>query len=98
MFELANRLVGIYKTHDTTKSVTINPHCFDTAVAGKPSSPSQQHQETESDEISASPVAKKGRSTKVQDIGGEENGISGGSGKVSREKKMVLGDSTNRVL
>jgi len=25
MFELADRLVGIYKTHDATKSVTINP-------------------------------------------------------------------------
>ncbi len=28
MFELADRLVGIYKTHDTTKSVTINPAAF----------------------------------------------------------------------
>ena len=26
MFELADRLVGIYKTHDTTKSVTIDPY------------------------------------------------------------------------
>lgn len=25
MFELADRLVGIYKTYDSTKSVTINP-------------------------------------------------------------------------
>jgi len=25
MFELADRLVGIYKTHDVTKSITINP-------------------------------------------------------------------------
>jgi structural maintenance of chromosome 4 len=25
MFELADRLVGIYKTHNATKSVTINP-------------------------------------------------------------------------
>ena len=25
MFELADRLVGIYKTYDCTKSVTINP-------------------------------------------------------------------------
>lgn len=25
MFELADRLVGIYKTQDVTKSVTINP-------------------------------------------------------------------------
>mmetsp|Transcript_41648 Transcript_41648/g.53716 ORF Transcript_41648/g.53716 Transcript_41648/m.53716 type:complete len:112 (+) Transcript_41648:4035-4370(+) len=28
MFELADRLVGIYKTNDTTKSVTINPKLF----------------------------------------------------------------------
>lgn len=28
MFELADRLVGIYKTHHTTKSVTINPRAF----------------------------------------------------------------------
>ncbi|KAK6194385.1 hypothetical protein SNE40_000026 [Patella caerulea] len=26
MFELADRLVGIYKTHNCTKSVTINPN------------------------------------------------------------------------
>jgi len=35
MFELADRLVGIYKTHDCTKSVTINPRQFDSATAGK---------------------------------------------------------------
>ena len=28
MFELADRLVGIYKTHDATKSVTIDPNKF----------------------------------------------------------------------
>ena len=26
MFELADRLIGIYKTHDCTKSVVINPN------------------------------------------------------------------------
>lgn len=25
MFEIADRLIGIYKTHNTTKSVGINP-------------------------------------------------------------------------
>ena len=35
MFELADRLVGIYKTHDCTKSVTINPRNFEAATAGK---------------------------------------------------------------
>jgi structural maintenance of chromosome 4 len=33
MFELADRLVGIYKTNNCTKSVTINPKAF--GVAGK---------------------------------------------------------------
>ena len=32
MFELADRLVGIFKTNDCTKSVTINPPLF---AAGK---------------------------------------------------------------
>ena len=35
MFELADRLVGIYKTHDATKSVTINPRMFAEATAHK---------------------------------------------------------------
>merc|ERR1711878_84045 len=29
MFELADRLVGIYKTYNCTKSVTINPHLIE---------------------------------------------------------------------
>ena len=29
MFELADRLVGIYKTDNCTKSVTINPHLIE---------------------------------------------------------------------
>lgn len=36
MFELADRLVGIYKTNDCTKSVTINPKVFAQAVSGAP--------------------------------------------------------------
>lgn len=35
MFELADRLVGIYKTNDATKSVTINPRAFADATNGK---------------------------------------------------------------
>ena len=35
MFELADRLVGIYKTNDATKSVTINPKMFQDATSGK---------------------------------------------------------------
>ena len=32
MFELADRLVGIYKTDNCTKSVTVNPHLMEEAV------------------------------------------------------------------
>ena len=35
MFELADRLVGIYKTFDATKSVTINPKVFVHATEGR---------------------------------------------------------------
>merc|ERR1711988_599395 len=34
MFELSDRLVGIYKTNNTTKSVTINPKAFANAEKG----------------------------------------------------------------
>jgi structural maintenance of chromosome 4 len=34
MFELADRLVGIYKTQDATKSVSINPKMFVKATNG----------------------------------------------------------------
>ena len=33
MFELADRLVGIYKTHNATKSVAVNPNAFAMPVA-----------------------------------------------------------------
>ena len=35
MFELADRLVGIYKTYNCTKSVTINPGVLATQEQGK---------------------------------------------------------------
>jgi structural maintenance of chromosome 4 len=34
MFELADRLVGIYKTENATKSVTINPKLVAARAAG----------------------------------------------------------------
>ena len=36
MFELADRLVGIYKTDNCTKSVTINPHLMEDAFPPPP--------------------------------------------------------------
>lgn len=34
MFELADRLVGVYKTRDTSKSITIEPGIMEQAAAG----------------------------------------------------------------
>lgn len=45
MFELADRLVGIYKTYNCTKSVTINPHRMQLPlqeINGAPEMPSSQ--------------------------------------------------------
>ena len=39
MFELADRLVGIYKTHNTTKSVTIDPDKFLVGKQAQPPAP-----------------------------------------------------------
>lgn len=32
MFELADKLVGVYKTNDTTKTITINPSKIDALI------------------------------------------------------------------
>jgi len=36
MFELADRLVGVYKTNNTTKTVAINPGAFSVGAGKKP--------------------------------------------------------------
>jgi len=37
MFELADKLVGIYKTHDVTQTITINPNAMLNKIqSGKP--------------------------------------------------------------
>lgn len=41
MFELANRLVGIYKTFDVSKSITINPDKFVVNTEKKAKEPSE---------------------------------------------------------
>jgi structural maintenance of chromosome 4 len=33
MFELADRVVGIYKTHNASKSLPLNPQAFDKVLA-----------------------------------------------------------------
>ncbi|GJP29429.1 hypothetical protein CLOM_g16692 [Closterium sp. NIES-68] len=40
MFELADHLVGIYKTHNCTKSITINPRSFAVSAAPAAAAPS----------------------------------------------------------
>lgn len=35
MFELADKLVGIYKTFDVTKTITINPQKLKEAILAK---------------------------------------------------------------
>jgi hypothetical protein len=108
MFELANRLVGIYKTHDTTKSVTINPHCFEDAVTGRTSSAvatssacasstlAEEREEASQETNSSSPVTKKGRQNKGEKMRvgkGEEENEHLLSQKMSRES-----DQHKRVL
>merc|ERR1712010_245525 len=39
MFELADRLVGIYKTHDVTKTITISPSAFAATLGQLPAPP-----------------------------------------------------------
>lgn len=111
MFELANRLVGIYKTNDTTKSVTINPHCFESVIeeSNKTEEENQKEdvnqkeekQESERNDISPSPVIKKGRSSKKNIVIGEENeNTLKTTQKIlnnENERKIVFGDSTNKL-
>ena len=53
MFELADRLIGIYKTHNCTKSVTIDPHKIGQAVMATagPSTSSCSHSQPTSAEV-----------------------------------------------
>jgi structural maintenance of chromosome 4 len=49
MFELADRLVGVYKTDDATKSVTIDPKSFVLAGSQTMSTEQQEEEEKEKD-------------------------------------------------
>ncbi|RHY02169.1 hypothetical protein DYB36_008972, partial [Aphanomyces astaci] len=50
MFELADRLVGIYKTNNTTKSVTINPKHY-AQPAAAPHTPRTPHKTPSSSHV-----------------------------------------------
>ena len=85
MFELADRLVGIYKTHDATKSVTINPRMFSeaTAIKGKMLASASRERDRRSAGLSGEGEEEgEGESVRGTDRGGE---------------KKILGDATNRM-
>ncbi|KAG2764050.1 Structural maintenance of chromosomes protein 4 [Phytophthora cactorum] len=74
MFELADRLVGIYKTNDATKSVTINPKIYEqgtgkaangtsTPMTKKPGTPSMN-----SPKSGSRPSVKKARRSSQQSV------------------------------
>jgi structural maintenance of chromosome 4 len=60
MFELADRLVGIYKTNDATKSVTINPKLYQNIRPAAAASQSQAHA-AENDELADARKPKRSR-------------------------------------
>lgn len=109
MFELADRLVGIYKTHDATKSVTINPKMFESApavssaaapaAASKVLSASRASQSTSmsTSQISAQ-ESHGGLSGRLGDSEEDEEIAAGaaGGGAVKQTARAVLADATNK--
>lgn len=73
MFELADRLVGIYKTHDATKSVTINPKKFQqmTPAEARASGSSTAADEEEGDLVGDAAEEGQGRQTTKKAILGD---------------------------
>eukprot|EP01035_Chromulina_nebulosa_P018767 gene18767-24534_t len=59
MFELADRLVGIYKTFDTTKSVTINPKMFESMTVDESGTSNNETNSTTVDLKSSRVTVKK---------------------------------------
>lgn len=108
MFELADRLVGIYKTNDATKSVTIDPRLFADMPVALVSSSAAEKGGSSRGHGHTQPVTEEGHSE-----GDDEEDPSGGDsesgpgsaltlqGKESSEpplkvgRRHVLADSTN---
>lgn len=68
MFELADRLVGIYKTHDATKSVTINPKVFQPLIASGEEAKEQQNQTATTSKAPVSRVMTNNSSRVLGDV------------------------------
>lgn len=98
MFELADRLVGIYKTHDATKSVTINPKLF-AAMPAPTSGTQNSYGQTQPVSVASKAVFQSQSSAGGASQGDEGESETGGSG--AREPPMKLGrravlaDTTN---
>jgi hypothetical protein len=80
MFELSNRLVGIYKTADSTKSVTIDPRAFGVSDAQDgartPGRKTLAPLNTNSSQIkNKSPMRKMVIDEDVESLDGMEQGI-----------------------
>ena len=72
MFELADRLVGIYKTHDCTKSVTINPGLVEALPPPPAISPSGKM----GNRLPGSSLALATRTPSVSSVASSSNGPS----------------------
>lgn len=99
MFELADRLVGIYKTHDATKSVTINPKLF--AAMPTPASGNQNSyalaQQVSNGSKSVFPSQNNASGSALGEEGESEAGGSGGASEppLKLGRRAVLADTTN---
>jgi len=96
MFELADRLVGIYKTYDVTKSVTISPKEFSQASAVVPAASSSSGRAIAAASSSSSSSSSSGKETAAE--GGAKGSSIGAKASARRGRRgdgKPLADSTN---
>ena len=93
MFELANRLVGIYKTNDATKSVTINPASFSAAVRGGAAATAS----SSSSSSSSSAAPKRLTAETSKQLHAPPPSSSSSSSAPAASPTAVLSDSTNQL-
>ena len=88
MFELADRLVGIYKTNDATKSVTINPKKFQSignCASASMTSASASMASVSTSVVPAAPSPKMASSDMMV------------ATTTTDAPRSILGDATNRL-
>jgi hypothetical protein len=102
MFELADRLVGIYKTNDATKSVTINPAAFDDAINSNTNnnntSMGMQESTSKEDTVSSDNTMKENTSmSSKSDRTGPRKSLDVDV-EVKKKRTGILSDSTNNLV